>query len=304
MTPVLDIRSLARAWDGKPALRDLSLTLQAGGMLGLIGPDGAGKTTAMRMACGLLRPDGGEVRVLGLDVQRDGAAIRPLIGYMPQRFSLYPDLSVDENLRFFSELHGLSRDQRLQRRERLLAFSRLEPFTRRRAGALSGGMKQKLALACTLIHEPRLLILDEPTTGVDPVSRQEFWDLLGDLARGGMALWVSTPYMDEAERCGHIQLLHQGQVIAEGRPAELSASFPRRILRLEGADPQAVRQLVRAFAGVVLHRFGHSLHLVCDPAQEEGLRLALRQANLEAKPQPPTLEDAFFHAVAHGSLAA
>lgn len=303
MSAVLELQGLARSWDGKPALRGLGLSLLAGGTLGLIGPDGAGKTTAMRMACGLLRPDAGQARIMGHDCLRQSAAIRPLLGYMPQRFSLYPDLSVDENLRFFSELHGLDRSRRLRQRERLLAFSRLEPFTRRRAGALSGGMKQKLALACTLLHEPRLLILDEPTTGVDPVSRQEFWALLGELARGGMALWVSTPYMDEAERCQHIQLLHEGRVIAEGPPSAVAAAFPRRILRLEGADPARVKALLEPYHGVVAHRFGHNLHLVCDSAQVEALRHRLAQAGMDAQDQPATLEDAFFHAVATATSA-
>jgi len=302
--PVLELRDLVRSWDGRPALRGLSLVLEAGGTLGLIGPDGAGKTTAMRIACGLLRADAGSSHVLGHDSLRESPAIRPLLGYMPQRFSLYPDLSVDENLRFFSELHGLSTAERLRQRERLLAFSRLEPFTRRRAGALSGGMKQKLALACTLLHQPRLLILDEPTTGVDPVSRQEFWALLKDLAEGGMALWVSTPYMDEAERCGHIQLLHEGRVIAQGAPGAVAAAFPRRILRVEGGDPQQVRALLGPFPGVVVLRFGHNLHLVCDPGQVEILRTSLQGAGLGASDQPATLEDAFFHAVASAAEAA
>ena len=293
--PVLELAGLAHSYSGTPALAGLSLALEAGGTLGLIGPDAAGKTTAMRIACGLLRPDAGQARVLGHDCVTQAAAIRPLIGYMPQRFSLYPDLSVDENLRFFAELHGIPAAARRARRERLLAFSRLEPFTRRRAGALSGGMKQKLALACTLIHEPRLLILDEPTTGVDPVSRQEFWELLAGLARGGLALWVSTPYMDEAERCGRVQLLHHGRVIAEGAPAAIASACPKRLLNLPGG---AALRLERRFAelpGVDARRYGNDLRLVCDTeTREYELRRLAQAEGLAAECCPPTLEDAFF----------
>ena len=293
--PVLELKELTRSFGGTTALAGLGICLEAGDMLGLIGPDAAGKTTAMRIACGLLKPDSGQARVLGHDCVTQAAAIRPLLGYMPQRFSLYPDLSVDENLRFFSELHGIPAALRRVRRERLLAFGRLEPYTRRRAGDLSGGMKQKLALACTLIHEPRLLILDEPTTGVDPVSRQEFWALLSDLSRGGMALWVSTPYMDEAARCDRVQLLHQGRVIAEGAPAEIAATFPRRLINLPGG---AAKRLERRFAGIQgvdARRFGNDLRLVCDTeGQERDLRRLAEAEGLVAESCAPGLEDAFF----------
>jgi ABC-2 type transport system ATP-binding protein len=303
--PVLAVDSLRRAWAGRPALASLSLELGAGGTLGLIGPDGAGKTTAMRIVCGLLRPDGGSARVLGLDCATQTARIRPLLGYMPQRFSLYPDLSVDENLRFFAELHGLPAARWRRRRERLLAFARLEPFTRRRAGALSGGMKQKLALACTLLHEPRLLILDEPTTGVDPVSRQEFWHLLGELAGQGMALWVSTPAMDEAARCDRIQLLHQGHVLADGPPASVASAVRRRLLVVAGGGGRLIE---RGFSRLELgdvRRVGNDLRLACDTEQqvEEARRFAQTQG-LTALPSPPGLEDAFFELTSQGREAA
>ncbi len=304
MSPVLELTGLARAYEGRPALRELSLTLEAGHTLGLIGPDGAGKTTAMRIACGLLTPDQGSAKVAGLDCLTQARQMRALLGYMPQRFSLYPDLTVDENLRFFAELHGITAAERHIRREKLLAFSRLEPFVKRRAGHLSGGMKQKLALACTLIHEPRLLILDEATTGVDPVSRQEFWALLGELASGGMALWISTPYMDEALRCDEVQLLHLGRVIAQGPPAEIARAFPRRILRFPGLAPAALTPLLAGLSGVTVHRFGHDLHVVCDTAQEDALRERAQSAGLEVESEEPGLEDAFFELVAVAELAA
>jgi len=304
VSPLLELAGLARSYEGRPALRELSLTLEAGRTLGLIGPDGAGKTTAMRIACGLLSPDEGTARVAGLDCLTQARAMRALLGYMPQRFSLYPDLTVDENLRFFAELHGITAVERRTRREKLLAFSRLEPFVKRRAGHLSGGMKQKLALACTLIHEPRLLILDEPTTGVDPVSRQEFWALLGELARGGMALWISTPYMDEALRCDEVQLLQLGRVIAQGPPAEIARAFPRRILRFPGLAPAALSPLLAGLDGVTVHRFGHDLHVVCDTAQEDALRERARSAGLEVEREEPSLEDAFFELVSNAEQAA
>ena len=304
MSLLLEMQGLARSYEGRAALCELSLSLEPGRTLGLIGPDGAGKTTAMRIAAGLLKPDGGWARVAGHDCVSERRQLRPLLGYMPQRFSLYPDLSVDENLRFFAELHGIPRDERRRRRERLLAFSRLEPFVKRRAGALSGGMKQKLALACTLIHEPRLLILDEPTTGVDPVSRQEFWALLGELARGGMGLWVSTPYMDEALRCDHVQLLHLGRVIAQGPPADIASAFPRSILRVTGATPEVLRPLLADLHNVIIHRFGHDLHLVCDTGEQGPLLERIRAAGLEAAPADAGLEDAFFELVARAGEAA
>ncbi len=298
MTPLLHVDGLSRSHEGVPALSGLDLVLEAGRLQGLIGPDGAGKTTAMRLVAGLLRPDSGHVRVAGLDVRARRDEVRPLLGYMPQRFSLYPDLSVDENLRFFADLHGLSTGQRRSRRGRLLEFSRLEPFVTRRAGALSGGMKQKLALACTLIHEPRLLVLDEPTTGVDPVSRREFWNLLAELAAGGMGIWASTPYMDEAQRCAEIQLLHLGRVIAQGTPEAVAATCPRHILRVEGATPEVLAPLLAGLDDVDLRRFGHATHVVCDPELGAEAVSRLGSAGWSAVAQAATLEDAFFERVA------
>ena len=293
--PALELERLARSWDGVPALHELSLSLQPGRTIGLIGPDGAGKTTALRIACGLLAADGGHARVFGFDSTTQTDRIRDLLGYMPQRFSLYPDLSVDENLRFFAELHGLPRALRLQRREKLLAFSRLEPFVTRRAGALSGGMKQKLALACTLIHEPRLLLLDEPTTGVDPVSRLEFWALLKSLAEEGMALCVSTPYMDEAERLDEVLLLHRGRVLSRGTPAEVAAAFPGKILAARGTGLLDWKVRLEALPGVEVWRFGDELHLVYrEAAQERAIRTLLDGSGLELHTGEPDIEHTFF----------
>jgi ABC-2 type transport system ATP-binding protein len=221
--PVLEARAMVRRFEATTALDGLSFSVAAGELFGLVGADGAGKTTAIRALTGLIELDGGEARVLGEDPAAGSAAVRDAIGLMPQQFSLYRDLTVAENLRFFSRLYCLSREEFARRRERLLAITRLDRFQDRRADALSGGMYKKLALACALLHEPRVLLLDEPTNGVDPVSRRELWALLHEFVHGGMAVLVSTPYMDEAERCDRVGLIHEGKLRLEGSPVELLA---------------------------------------------------------------------------------
>lgn len=221
----LELSGLRRAFGATQALRGVSLAVHRGEVYGLVGPDGAGKTTAIRMLAGLMRPDEGRVRVLGEDPVHPRSPVREQLGLVPQRNSLYGDLSVDENLRFFAKLFGLSSSDFESRRERLLSITRLERFTDRRADALSGGMYKKLALACALLHRPRVLLMDEPTNGVDPVSRRELWELLYGLVHEGMTLVVSTPYMDEAARCHRVGLLYAGEVIAEGAPRELARKY-------------------------------------------------------------------------------
>lgn len=218
----LELSGVRRSFGATQALRGVSLAVHRGEVYGLVGPDGAGKTTTIRILSGLMRPDEGQVRVLDEDPMRPHSPVREQLGLVPQRNSLYGDLSVDENLRFFSRLFGLSRADFESRRERLLSITRLERFTERRADALSGGMYKKLALACALLHQPRVLLMDEPTNGVDPVSRRELWELLYGLVHEGMTLLVSTPYMDEASRCHRVGLLYAGEVIAEGAPRELA----------------------------------------------------------------------------------
>jgi ABC-2 type transport system ATP-binding protein len=224
--PALEARDLRRRFGAVTALDGLSFTVQPGELYGLVGPDGAGKTTAIRALAGLIRLDGGEARVLGLDPERD-AEVRDRLGLMPQQYSLYRDLSVAENLRFFGRLSVLPRAVFKERSERLLAITRLAPFTDRRADQLSGGMYKKLALACALLHQPEVLLLDEPTNGVDPVSRRELWALLHEFVEGGMAVLISTPYMDEAERCRRVGLVHQGRMLLEGPPERLLADYER-----------------------------------------------------------------------------
>jgi ABC-2 type transport system ATP-binding protein len=229
----LEVAGLARRFGATEALRGIGFEVEAGELFGLVGPDGAGKTTAIRCCAGLVDPDAGTVRVLGGDPRTQET--RERLGLMPQRYALYGDLTVEENLRFFGELFDVPRDAWAARRARLLDLTRLARFTDRRADHLSGGMYKKLALACALLHSPDVLLLDEPTNGVDPVSRRELWTLLGELVAGGTAVLVSTPYMDEAERCHRVGVIDHGRLLAVGDPAEMArgdASFESFFLRL------------------------------------------------------------------------
>jgi ABC-2 type transport system ATP-binding protein len=233
-----------RSFGALTAVSDVSFSLPGGRILGLVGSDGAGKTTLLRMIATLLIPDAGTLTVAGCDVVRERSGVKERIGYMPQRFGLYQDLSVAENLDFFMDIYGIAGGERRRRRERYLGFSNLLPFTRRRAGDLSGGMKQKLGLACVLVHEPQVLILDEPTNGVDPVSRQEFWQILADRQQAGMTILVSTAYLDEGERCERLLLMHNGRILADAAPAEVRAGFAT----LEEAMIERIRVVDAALA--------------------------------------------------------
>lgn len=236
-------RAMRKRFGAVTAVASLDLEVPRGEMFGLIGPDGAGKSTAIRMLCGLVRPTDGEGRVLGHDLLRDGARLKARIGYLSQAFTLYGDLTVEENLSFFGDLHGVDRYR--ARAEELLAFTRLTPFRDRLADHLSGGMKKKLALACTLIHDPELLFLDEPSTGVDPVSRGEFWSILSALLARGVTILMTTPYLDEAERCHRVGLMHAGRVLLAGTPDEIKAAIPGAVFDLVAADPRAAYACLR-----------------------------------------------------------
>jgi ABC-2 type transport system ATP-binding protein len=281
------------------ALSDLSLTVEPGEMFGLIGPDGAGKTTAIRALCGLLRIDGGTIRVLGQDPVADHHAITATVGYLSQRFSLYGDLSIDENIAFFAEIHGVT-DYR-SRRDRLLEITQLLPFRARLAEQLSGGMKQKLALACTLVHEPKVIVLDEPTTGVDPVSRREFWKLLSRFLASGITILMSTPYLDEAERCSRIGLLHEGRLLAVDAPGRLRASLPGTLLEVLVADPREALKRLRSAAGIGQAQvFGDRLHVWMPDSNPEHAQFTFTSivssvavAPRAVRPVTPSLEDVF-----------
>jgi ABC-2 type transport system ATP-binding protein len=238
---------VVKRYGATEALSGLTLDVHRGEMFGLIGPDGAGKTTAIRLMCGLLHAEAGEVRVLGQDPTRNHRRIAERVGYLSQRFSLYGDLTIDENIAFFAEIHGVADYH--ARRDRLLDMTQLTRFRGRLAERLSGGMKQKLALACTLVHEPELILLDEPTTGVDPVSRREFWKLLSEFLADGITIVMSTPYMDEAERCTRIALLSEGRVLDAGDPSQLRAAMPGGRASLEDvfiARLSAAKEMGRA----------------------------------------------------------
>jgi len=258
----IDITHLYKKYGDVTAVDDLNLQVKQGEMLGLIGPDGAGKTTTLRILCGLLHADEGDCVLDGKDVKKELSVIRSLIGYMPQRFSLYPDLTVAENLRFFADLFLVPKAERETRLERLLQFSKLGPFSKRRANALSGGMKQKLALSCTLIHTPKILLLDEPTTGVDPVSRREFWNILKELKEQGVTILVSTPYMDEAERCDRIAFIHKGSILAVETPQDIPALYTRALYELKCEDFVRAARLLEGRENIEsVQIFGDRVHV-------------------------------------------
>ena len=302
----IEFNGVSKRYGALSALDNVSIAVPRGAMFGLIGPDGAGKTTAIRLACGLIRADAGNVRVLGLDPVRDHRAMTGVVGYLSQRFSLYGDLTIDENIAFQAELHGV-RGYRAAR-DRLLDMTQLSPFRKRRADRLSGGMKQKLALACTLIHEPDVLLLDEPTTGVDPVSRREFWKLLSEFLADGLTIVMATPYLDEAERCTRVALLYEGAVMALDEPAVLQASLPGSLLEVTVESGRPPVDLLAGMPGIDdVQLFGDRAHVrilarnVHDSVQTLTKELRDRGiAGASVRAVPPSLEDVFIDLVTRG----
>jgi ABC-2 type transport system ATP-binding protein len=297
---VISLDRVTKRFGSAEAVSGLTFTVERGEMFGLIGPDGAGKTTTIRMICGLQHADGGAVRVFDLDPVRDHRRITESVGYLSQQFSLYGDLSVDENIAFFAEIHGLRHFA--DRRRRLLEMTGLERFNKRLAQQLSGGMKQKLALACTLIHEPSLIVLDEPTTGVDPVSRREFWKLLSEFLSRGVTILMATPYLDEAERCSRIAMLHGGRLLALDRPETLRGAHKGALLEVIAANHRRVLELLQAMPGVLdVQLFGERVHVRFDSSIEPGdiaerVSSWLAAQGLEAesvRPIAASLEDVF-----------
>ncbi|MCI0495069.1 ABC transporter ATP-binding protein [candidate division KSB1 bacterium] len=266
----IEITNLVKRFGSIVAVDNLTLEVQEGEMLGLIGPDGAGKTTTLRMLCGLLIADEGECLVGGKNVRSQLSVVRQFIGYMPQRFSLYPDLTVAENLRFFADLFQVNREERENRMKRLLEFNRLSPFSNRRTAALSGGMKQKLALSCTLIHTPKILLLDEPTTGVDPVSRREFWDILKELRSSGVTILVTTPYMDEAAKCNRVAFIHNGKILLVTEPEKIAHHFKNTVLEIVcDQNVKAAKILIASKQFDSVHSFGDRVHLSSHQTSEQ-----------------------------------
>ena len=296
---IIHASGLRRVFGGSVAVEGLDLDVAAGEIFGLVGPDGAGKTTTMRMLTGILPPSGGRAEVAGFDVLRHAERLKEHIGYMSQRFGLYPDLTVSENIEFYADIYGVPSAARAERIGRLLGFSNLTPFKQRLAGNLSGGMKQKLGLACALIHTPRVLFLDEPTNGVDPVSRRDFWRILYQLVREGVTIFVSTAYLDEAERCNRLALLHQGRLLGLGTPDEVKAMMPGALLEVRTSAPRRTASLLREnLAGASVGLFGDRVHVVVHDtgAAETAVRALVASAGfdlLSIRPIEPSLEDVF-----------
>ena len=295
----IEVDGLTKSFGTIEAVKGLSLRIPAGEIYGLVGPDGAGKTTTMRLLTGSMDPTSGDAFVGGHHTVREAESIKEEIGYMAQRFGLYPDLTVAENIHFYADIYGVPRRGREERIEELLSFSNMKPFKKRLAGNLSGGMKQKLGLVCALIHTPKVLFLDEPTNGVDPVSRRDFWRILNELQKDGVTILVSTAYLDEAERCTRVGLLHQGHLIAEGTPDELKGLLQGVILEVTAEQPRAAAASLRK-AGVSpsVGLFGDRIHVVAqDPRQATAaIEAALAGDNLVLRgirQKPPSLEDVF-----------
>jgi ABC-2 type transport system ATP-binding protein len=292
--PALEATNLERVYGKVRAVRGVSLAIEPGELFGLIGPDGAGKTTTIGCLAGLMHPTAGTVRILGQDPMGRRSNAREQLGLMPQEYSLYGDLSVAENMGFFSQLFGLPKATYAQRAERLLAITRLARFADRRASALSGGMYKKLALACALLHEPKVLLLDEPTNGVDPVSRRELWDLIYEFVAGGMAVLISTPYMDEAARCHRVGLIHEGRIIAEGAPGELTSSLENDVCEVMGGDRDAVHALLSKMPEVVAASpAGARLRVVLEPGSKSRVEAQLRTAGATLRDVVADFEDLF-----------
>jgi len=300
---MIECEGLTKRFGHFTAVDHVSFKVEKGSIFGFLGPNGSGKSTVIRMFCGLLEPSDGQARISGHDVVRELEAIKSLIGYMSQKFSLYDELTVYENLTFYSRLNGLRAEGLAKRRDELVALTHIEPYLQQRAGLLSGGWRQRLAMACSLVHKPRVLFLDEPTAGIDPVARRELWDLLFEFSGAGMTLFVTTHYMDEAERCSHVGYIHMSKLVVCGAPDELKKMplvNPPDAKRLDVTCDhvtlglQAVRKLPGVRTATV---FGQSMHLLVDKnTSEEHLRAELTKAGIphaEIRPIAPSLEDVF-----------
>ena len=306
----IEVRELTRRFGDLAAVDRVSFEVPPGGLFGLVGPDGAGKTTMLRMLAGVLRPDSGDAVLDGCSAVTDPEGVKRSIAYMPQRFGLYTDLTVRENIEFYADLFRVPRAERAGRRERLYQFSRLEPFENRRAGQLSGGMKQKLGLCCALIHQPRILLLDEPTFGVDPISRRDLWLILHQMVEEGVTALLSTAYLDEAERCDEVALLNHGRIMARDTPANLQAGLKTEMVDVVVSDPRrAVEVLEKQPQIRRASLFGDRVHVSVERRERDWppARAALEQAGLVVtsdRPLAPSLEDVFIEQVSRESNAA
>jgi ABC-2 type transport system ATP-binding protein len=299
MDQALAIEDLVKRFGDLTAVDKFSLSVAPGEVFGLIGPDGAGKTTTMRLVAGLMTPDSGTITALGFDIPREMRRARVSVGYMPQQYSLYGDLSVQENLRFFAGMYGVPKQALLEREKRLLGIARLEEFRSRPAAALSGGMYKKLALSCALIHSPQLLLLDEPTNGVDPISRRELWAFLEELVQEGVAVLISTPYMDEAERCGRVGLLVEGKLVTVGTPGDLKSGFRSTVFELVTSGGLLSSGIFSNASGIdQIYAVGRKLRLVSSrgPAFVASIEAILREHKIDGARVgivPASFEDIF-----------
>lgn len=291
------VENLRKNYKDVRAVDNFSFSVNQGEIYALVGPDGAGKTTIIRTLCGLITPDSGTASINGLDCQTQFDRIKPILGYMPQVFSLYPDLSVAENLAFYGGIYGVRGDEFHKRAENLYRFSNLKPFASRRAQALSGGMKQKLALSCALMHDPQVLILDEPTTGVDPLSRRQFWEILLELKKQGVTIIVSTPYMDEVARADRTCFVFRGRKLAEDTPSKLAETFEGKLYFVDIPPDLAVLERLEQIEGIRARRFGSGIHVYIEKdAHLENLADQIERAGLDVmafSPIKPELEDSF-----------
>jgi len=306
----IEIKNLTKSFDDMTAVDDLSLSVGEGEIFGLVGPDGAGKTTTMRMLTAIMEPTSGDAWVAGYHIVKEGEAIKETIGYMSQRFGLYPDLTVMENIDFYADIYEVPRRGRSVKVDELLAFSNLTPFKKRMAGKLSGGMKQKLGLACALIHTPKVLFLDEPTNGVDPVSRRDFWRILYQLLRDNVTIFVSTAYLDEAERCNRLALLNKGKLLALGTPDEVKKLMQGTIYEIRTSEPRRASLLLREkLDGDSVGLFGDRVHVVTNRPErvQQISETELAAANIQLNKMQviaPSLEDVFVSVLAGQEVAA
>lgn len=293
----IEIESVTKKFGERTAVDAISLQIQQGEMFALVGPDGAGKTTMIRMLCGITPPTSGELTVQGFSVRRQPEEVRKRIGYLSQKFSLYGDLTVDENIEFFAEIHSV-KDYKIRRNE-LLEFTRLTPFRTRLAEKLSGGMKQKLALACTLVHTPEVIFLDEPTTGVDPVSRRDFWKVLSSLLKTGITIVMTTPYLDEAERCTHVGLMNEGKLLMADTPQDMRKVMKGEIVELVCSDIRRSFSLLKRNGAVKeVQAFGDRLNILVEQAQRDMPKILahLKDSAIDVadwRTIPPSLENIF-----------
>lgn len=298
---VIQVEKLKKSFENIHAVKDICFEVKKGEMFGFVGPDGAGKTTTIRCLCGLLTPDEGSIAILNSDIKKNKKEIQNNIGYLSQKFSLYGDLSVDENIEFFAAIHNVRKYK--ERRNDLLDFTRLTAFRNRIADKLSGGMKQKLALACSLIHKPQIIFLDEPTTGVDPVSRRDFWKILSDLQKDGITIFMSTPYLDEAERCNRVALIDKGEIIILDTPENMKDSIKKEVIEIVTQNAREAYNIVKSKSNYEVQLFGDRINIVVDKStnQLNSIMNLLEVNNITVEDHriiDPSLENVFINLIA------